>query len=121
MQGLDFGQLGVGDAFGCQFARLGLKAGHHFKGVAHVGFAQFKRNRAAVGQQLDQTLGRQSLDGFAQRRARDLEHLAEFALVELGAGGDATFHQHFAQALGHLLMQGGGRGRAEGNDGSAHA
>ena len=38
-----------------------------------------------------------------------LQHLAQLALVELGAGRDAAFDQHLAQALRHLLVQGGAR------------
>ena len=105
VQGFDFGQLGLRDAFGRQLARLGLQAGDDFKGVSHVGLAQFQRNGAAVWQQLHQALGGQPLDGFAQWRARDFQHLAELALIELGAGRNATFNQHFAQPLGHLLVQ----------------
>ena len=32
---------------------------------------------------------------------------AQFAFVELGAGRDAAFDQHLAQAMRHLLVQGG--------------
>ena len=35
----------------------------------------------------------------------------ELAFVELGAGRDAAFHQHLAQAVRHLLVQGGARDR----------
>ena len=94
-----------------------FQAGHHFEGVEHVGFAQRHGDRAAVGQQLDQAFGRQHLDRFAQRRARDLQHFGQLALVELGAGRDAVFHQHLAQALRHLLVQ---RGAGDGNDVGGH-
>ena len=36
---------------------------------------------------------------------------AQLAFVELGAGRDAVFDQHLAQALRHLLVQGGARDR----------
>ena len=45
-----------------------------------------------------------------KRRARHLQDLGQLAFVELGARRDAAFHQHLAQALGHLLVQ---RGAAE--------
>jgi hypothetical protein len=43
--------------------------------------------------------------------------LAQLALVELGAGRDAPFHQHLAQPLRHLLVQGGAR---DGDDFGGH-
>jgi hypothetical protein len=65
----------------------------------------FAGHRAAVGQQVDQAFGGQPLDGFAQRRARHVQLLAQFTLVELGAGRDAAFDQQLAQPLRHLVVQ----------------
>jgi hypothetical protein len=44
---------------------------------------------------------------MAPRCARDIEDFAELALIEFGAGRDAVFDQHLAQAVRDLFMQGG--------------
>ena len=61
--------------------------------------------RAAIGQQFDQALGREHLDGFAQRRARDIQRFTELAFVELGAGCDLALDDALTQAQGDLLVQ----------------
>ena len=117
MHGLDFIQLGWCDSLRGQFARLRFQTGHDLKSVQHIGFAQQDGNGPPVGQQLNQPFGGQHLDGFAQRRARDIEHFTQFALIELGARRNAVFNQHLAQAVRHLLMQ---RGSGNGDDFSSH-
>src|SRR3984957_11780148 len=74
--------------------------------MQHVGFAELDRHRASVGQQVHQPFRRHALDSFAQGGARDLQELAQLALVEFGAGGDATFDKHRAQVSRHLVMKG---------------
>ncbi|MNT14329.1 hypothetical protein D3C72_1493300 [compost metagenome] len=106
VQRAHLGQLLVGDALGRQLARHALEHRQHLEGVEHVGLGELHRHRAAVGQQVDQPLGRQQLDGLAQRRARHVQLQAQLAFVELGAGRDAPLHQHGAQARHHLVMQG---------------
>ena len=120
MHGLDLGQFGLGDALCSQLPRLGLQPGHDLKGVMHIGFAELDGDGAPVWQQLHQALGGQHLDGFAQWRTRDLQHLAELALVEFGAGRNPTFDQHLAQLLGHLLVQCGAGNGGQGNDVGTH-
>jgi hypothetical protein len=56
-------------------ARQRFQPRHHLEGVEHVGLGEFDCDRAAVRQQFHQAFGGQHLDGLAQRRARDLQHL----------------------------------------------
>ena len=70
---LDLVQFGIGDALRREFARLRFQPGHDFEGVQDIGFGQFHRDRAPIGQQFDQAFGCQHLDGFAQRRTRDAQ------------------------------------------------
>jgi hypothetical protein len=67
--------------------------------------SQLRRHRAPVGQQHHQAFHRQHLDGFAQRRARDLQLLAERAFVQLGTRRNLPFHDELAQTRAHLLVQ----------------
>jgi len=120
MHGLDLGQLGFGDALRGQLARLRFQPGHDLKGIQYVVLGQLDGNGAAIGQQLDQSFGRQHLDGFAQRCARDIENRAEFALIKFGARCDAVFNQHLAQSVRRLLMQGGTSNGKNGDDFSDH-
>ncbi|HEY6454526.1 MAG TPA: hypothetical protein VIY90_04515 [Steroidobacteraceae bacterium] len=71
----------------------------------HVGFAESERHRTSFGQQIHQPF-RHAFDGFAQGGARAFQALAQLALVELGAGRDATIDRHGAQMSRHLVVKG---------------
>ena len=91
--------------------------------------AQLPHPGAAVGQQLDQPFGRQHLQRFAQRRARDAQHLAQLPLGNAAAVGNVAFDDVVAQPRQDLVVQrlvfprglrAGGkcrRGRVTGNHG----
>ena len=64
-----------------------FELGEHLEGM-HSRPRSAARDRAAIGQQVDQAFGGQQLDRLAQRRARDVQLLAELALVELAPGRD---------------------------------
>jgi hypothetical protein len=50
--------------------------------------------------------------------ARHVQHLAQFALIELGARREPVFDQHLAQSACHLFVQ---RGTWDGDDFCSHA
>jgi hypothetical protein len=106
VQGPHLGQFLLADALRGQLAGHALQPGQHFEGLQHIGLIQPHGHGATVGDQIHQPFGGQQLDGFAQRRARDAQLLAQGALMELGPGRYAPFHQPGAQPRGHLLMQG---------------
>ena len=57
-------------------------------------------------------------DGLAEAFQRlQVGLLGQHPFVELGARGDAAFHQHLPKAMGHLLMQ---RGAGDGDDFCTH-
>ena len=70
-------------------------AGHGFQAPEHLDKSlrrrrlQRRQPGAAVGQKFDQTFGGQSLEGFAQRRARDAELRAELLLRHARPGGQS--------------------------------
>ena len=105
MQPLDLGDFGVADVFAGESPGQALEPAHEVEQFAEVALAQLPHPRAAVGQQLDQAFGRQHLEGFAQRRARDAEHLAELPLGNAAAVGDVALDDVVAQPGQDLAMQ----------------
>ena len=105
MGGCDVGDLGIRDALAGELAGQRFKPLAHLEQVAHVLVGQPGRARAAVRQQLDQALGREHLEGFAQRRARDLQLFTEVALGNPRARRNLAIEQHGADAAYHFLVQ----------------
>ena len=69
VQPLDLRDLLVGDVFAGQPAGQAFEPAHHVEQFARVPLAQLPHPGAAVGQQIDQSFGRQHLEGLPQRRA----------------------------------------------------
>jgi hypothetical protein len=72
---------------------------------------------AAVGQLNQQPIPRQHAESLAQRRARHAQLLAEFALVQLGAGRQHAFDDQDAQPLRRRFGQ---REPGNGDVGAVH-
>ena len=62
-------------------------------------------DRAAIGLDLDQPLDGQHLEGLAQRRARDLQHLAQLLLDDAAAFRQMALDDQVAQPRRHGLVQ----------------
>jgi len=105
-QRTDFGDFLVADALAGQFAGQGFQGAHDFEAFAYVFFRQRGHLGAAIGLHLHQPIGREQAEGFPQRRARDLQAIAQRALVQAGAGGQFPFDDHLAQAVGDRGGQG---------------
>ena len=103
--GGDVGDLGIRDALAGEFAGQRFKPLAHLEQVAHVLVGHPGRARAAVRQQLNQALGGEHLEGFAQRRARDLQLFTEVALGNPRARWNLAIEQHGADAAYHFIMK----------------
>ncbi len=105
MQRADLVEFRLADALARQLAGHRLQPAHHLEQVVD-GLAREQHHLgAAVGQQRDQPVAGQHLEGLAQWRARDLELVAQHALVEPGARGEVALDNHRPQTLGHRHMQ----------------
>ncbi|MNT17582.1 hypothetical protein D3C72_1527380 [compost metagenome] len=124
VHGTDLDQLGVCDALAGQLAAGGFQRAHHLEQVVDRFLGQHHHLGAPVWQQCDQAITREHLECLPQRGARDLEQVAQHALIEPGTGRQIAFHDHGAQALGHRHMQDlavyglRGSGRIGGHQGS---
>ncbi len=87
-----------------------------FTGGCFQGFADFEQfldvllrelggARSTVGQQHDKPVGRQDLQGFAQRGTRDAQRCAQLPLRYPRARRNFPFHQNVPEAGNHLVVQ----------------
>ena len=105
MQPLDLGDLGVGDVFAGEPPGEAFEPAHDVEQFGEIVLAQLPHARAAVRQQFDQPFGRQHLQRFTQRRARDAQHLAQLPLGNAAAVGNVAFDDVVAQPRQDLVMQ----------------
>ena len=73
--------------------------------VARLARPDAADDRAAVGQDLDQALDRQHLEGFAQRRARNPQLFAQLLLDDAAAFRQVALDDQVAQPRRHGLVQ----------------
>ena len=89
----------------------GQGADHRLQAAQDVGDllqlldGQRRHRGAAVGQDLDQPLGRQHLEALAQRRARHPQLLAQQSLVEALPGAQHALDDQVAQPVDHNVVQ----------------
>ena len=105
MQPLDLGDLGIGDVFAGEPAGQAFEPAHDVEQFGEILLAQLPHPGAAVRQQFDQSFRRQHLQGLAQRRARDAQHLAKLALGNAAAVGNVALDDVVAQPGQDLVMQ----------------
>ena len=106
MQPLDLGDFGIGNVFAGQAPGKTFKAAHDVEQFGKIVLAQLPYARAAVGQELDQSFGRQYFQGLAQRRARDAQHLAKLTFGNSATVRNVAFDDMVAQPRQDLVMQG---------------
>ena len=104
---LDLRHLGIADALAGEPAGESLEPAHHVEKLVQILGAEDAHARAAIGQQLDQPFRGQHLQGLAQGRARDAETLAEEALGNARAVGQAAFDDVVAQRRDQFAMKRG--------------
>ena len=106
MQPLDLGDFGVGDVFAGEAPGETFETAHDLEQFSEIVLAQLPHAGAAVRQQLNQSFGRQYLQRFTQRRARDAQHLAKLAFGHPTATRNVAFDDVVAQTGQDLVMQG---------------
>ena len=105
MQPLDFGDFGIGDVFAGKPPGKAFQPTHDVEQFGKLALAQLPHPGAAVRQQLDQAFGRQHLQRFAQRRARNGQHLAKLPLRNAAAVRDIALDDVIAQPRQDLVVQ----------------
>ncbi len=85
-----------------------LEAAHKVKKLSQIRGAQLPHSGSSVRKQFDQSLGRQDLQRFAQRRARNRKHLAKLTFGNARAAGKIALDDIVAQARQDLVVQRGG-------------
>ena len=106
VQGADLPDLGVGRVQAGELAGQGVERAHHRQRFGEALRVDLRHDRAAVGQQFDQPLGREHLECLAQRRSGQAELPGEEPLVEPGAGCQAPLHDQVAEPVGRLFVEG---------------
>ena len=107
MRGGDRVDLGVADALAGELAGEGLQSLADLEQVAHVLVGQLRRARPAMRQELHEPFRGQHLQRLAQRRARNLEPLAQIALGNPRARRDFAVEQDGADAVDDLVVKHG--------------
>ena len=104
--------LGVCRIDAGKLARERLHARNDGQHVARLARLDAAHDRAAIGLDLDQPLDGQHLEGFAQRRARDMQLLAKLLLDDAAAFRQMPLDNEVAQPRRHRLMQRAPRDRS---------
>ena len=107
MQRANFSELGIGDAGACQLAGQRFQRTHNRKDFVDIGFGQHRDARTTIGQQVQQTLAPQNFERFAERRARDAEHIAKPLLRDPLATLQLAGKNHLADTRDQLFVQAG--------------
>ena len=105
MQGFELLNAGGVDPRGGERADHRLQAAQDVDDLLQLLDGQRRHRGTAVGQDLDQPLGRQDLEALAQRRARDAELLAQQPLVEALPGAQHALDDQVAQPVDHDVVQ----------------
>ena len=106
MQPLYLGDFGVGDVFAGKAPGEAFEPAHDVEQFCQIALAQLPHPGAAVRQQFDQSFRGQHLQGFAQRRARDAQHLAKLAFGNATAVRNVALDDVVPQPGQDLVMQG---------------
>ena len=101
MQPLDLGDFRVGDVFAGQPAGE-ASSPPITRTVREFALAELAHAGAAIRQQFDQSFGRQHLQGFAQRRARNAEHLAKLAFGNARAVREGCLRRYSRAAASRI-------------------
>lgn len=107
VQGLDRGELGLGDLLASQAPGQGLEPAYDVKQLGQFALAEAADARATVRKKVDEPFRGQDLQGLAEGRARDTELLAELTLGHAGAVAQAPLDDEVPQARQHLSMERG--------------
>ncbi len=105
MKLLDFFDAFITNIFACQPAGKALQPAHQVEQFADVVGVQWPNPGASARQQIDQAFGGQDLERLPQRRAGNLQHLAELPLRNAGAVGDVALDDVGSQRSQYLVMQ----------------
>jgi hypothetical protein len=98
-------EVSIGHALGGEFAGVALDSRDGLEQLLNVVDRKIAYARSATGQEVDKPLGREELDGFTDRRARNLERRGEIGVMQTLPHGQVPFDDHVPQTLDDRFVE----------------